>query len=109
MENQTGREEGVKLRVWWIPQVPGTPFFIEVKDIEQAILLMRTLAEYDKFQFENNIKPDYCNAGGLEIFNVVEQKWEDWYDNDGDDINKYCYEGKIYDNTRHLFKSRQIT
>jgi len=91
MENQT---EGVKLRVWWIPQVPGTPFHVEVKDIEQAIFLMRVLADYDKFQFENNIKPDYSNAGGLEIFNEEDQEWEDWYDNDGEDIDQYCYRGK---------------
>ena len=39
---------------------------------------MDVLADYDKFQFENNIKPDYSNAGGLEIFENGE--WPDWYD-----------------------------
>lgn len=91
MENQT---EGVKLRVWWIPQVPGTSFHIEVKDIEQAIFLMKVLADYDDFQFKNNIKPDYSNVGGLEVFNKKDQEWEDWYDNDGDGIDEYIIRGK---------------
>jgi len=25
-------------------------------------------ADYDLFQFKNKIKPDYCNAGGLNIY-----------------------------------------
>lgn len=66
------------LRVWWIPQVPMKPFHVAVKDQEQAILLLRTLTDYDLFQFENSVKPDYCNAGGLEIFEGGE--WSEWAD-----------------------------
>lgn len=91
MENQT---KEVKLRVWWIPQVPGTPFHIEVKDIEQAIFLMKVLADYDDFQLKNNIKPDYSNVGGLEVFNEEDQEWEEWYDNDEDGIDEYIIRGK---------------
>jgi len=91
MENQT---EGVRLRVWWIPQVPGTPFHVEVKDIEQATFLMKVLADYDDFQYKNNIKPDYSNVGGLEVFNKEDQEWEDWDDDDGDDIDEYIIRGK---------------
>jgi hypothetical protein len=95
MENQTERErKEVNLRVWWIPQVPMKPFHIDVKNIEQAVLILRTLADYDAFQFKNNVKPDYCNAGGLEIFNVSEQEWEEWADEDGDEIDEYCYKRK---------------
>lgn len=64
------------LRVWWIPQVPMKPFHVAVKDRDQAILLLRTLADYDLFQFENRVKPDYCNAGGLEMFEGGE--WSEW-------------------------------
>ena len=45
-----------------------------------------TLANYDLFQFENNIKPDYCNAGGLEEFNGKD--WLEWEDEDGDNIDE---------------------
>ena len=57
------------LQVWWMPQVPmNNPFTVDVKTIEEAKLLIDTLAFYDMFQFERNIKPDYSNAGGLCIY-----------------------------------------
>ena len=73
------------LRVWWIPQVPGQRFFAPVADLTQAKLLLTTLAHYDLFQFENRIKPDYANAGGLEVFEDGE--WSEWHTEDGDDID----------------------
>jgi hypothetical protein len=75
------------LRVWWIPQIPMKPFHAEVADISQARLLLRTLADYDAFQFKNKIKPDYSNTGGLEVFEDGE--WCEWYSEDGRDIQEY--------------------
>lgn len=69
-----------KFRIWWIPQVPGKPFHRNVKDPKQALFLLEALAEYDKFQLDNNIKPDYCNMGGLEVF--ADDEWTEWYDED---------------------------
>ena len=31
-------------------------------------MLETVLAAYDSFQFKHNIKPDYCNTGGIEMF-----------------------------------------
>ncbi len=76
------------LRVWWIPQVPGKPFYRAVADLPQALLLIEALAYYDMFQFENQIKPDYCNAGGVEILRNGE--WEDWYADDGNDFDEWA-------------------
>lgn len=56
------------LRVWWIPQVPGKAFHAPVASAEEAAKVMTVLADYDAFQFKNRIKPDYCNAGGLEVY-----------------------------------------
>ena len=76
------------MRVWWVPQIPMKPFRVDVEDLAQAKLLIKTLAEYDIFQFENNIKPDYCNAGGLEVFEDGE--WVEWESLDsGSDIHEY--------------------
>lgn len=77
------------LRIWWVPQVPGEPFHVDVATAAEARLLLDTLARYDQFQFDNNIKPDYSNAGGLEVFEDGE--WCDWYDADGDDIDHEKY------------------
>lgn len=75
------------LRVWWIPQVPGTPFRVPIATVEQAVLLLKTLADYDAFQFENHIKPDYCNAGGLECFSQDgDDEWCEWYDPETGDV-----------------------
>jgi hypothetical protein len=80
------------LRVWWIPQVPGKPFRVPVESVAQAVFLMNTLADYDAFQFKNRIKPDYCNAGGLECFSQDgDGEWCEWYDEaTGDTVDELC-------------------
>jgi len=75
------------LKVWWIPQVPGKAFEVPVLTLYDAGLLMDTLAQYDLFQFENNIKPDYSNAGGVMVFEDGE--WCDWWSEDGDDFDTW--------------------
>ena len=78
------------LRVWHIPQVPMKPFFVEVDSVEEGVKLMNTLANYDLFQYENNVKPDYCNMNGLQMWDetlteedlmemMLDDKWVDWY------------------------------
>lgn len=80
------------LKVWWIPQVPMKPFEYPVPNIDTAIILCDALAKYDLFQYENNVKPDYCNTGGLVVFEDGE--WIDWYytNEDGDfmDFDEYA-------------------
>lgn len=75
-----------QLRVWWIPQIPGKPFHVSVKDPKEAQLILRTLGQYDQFQLEHNIKPDYSNAGGLDVFEDGE--WCEWYDEMGYSIDE---------------------
>jgi hypothetical protein len=73
------------LRVWHIPQVPGPAFHVAVKDAIEAQKMLDVLAKYDKFQFENQVKPDYSNAQGLEEFDGNE--WSEWEcDKCGQDI-----------------------
>lgn len=62
-------------RVWWIPQVPGKPFYAEAPDFKTAQLLNETLGRYDIFQYENNIKPDFANVGGIQAWYEDEQDW----------------------------------
>lgn len=66
------------LRVWWIPNVPMKAFTVEVKTVLEAAKILEVLAAYDMFQFENNIKPDYCNVGCLSI--LEDREWVDWCD-----------------------------
>jgi len=68
------------LRVWWIPQVPGKALHTPVPTLEEAVRVLAILARYDQFQLDNNIKPDYCNTGGVEIYQEKEKEWQSWYD-----------------------------
>ena len=81
------------MRVWWIPQVPGKPFHVPVKNENEAILVLDTLAKYDLFQFNNKIKGDYANAGGLEV--LLDDSWNEWTDNDGDSIDEVIKAKKV--------------
>ena len=67
-----------KYRVWWIPQVGADipNFHQEVSSVAEGVLLINTLANYDLFQQEHKIKPDFSNAGGLEVFENDE--WLGW-------------------------------
>lgn len=89
----------MKLRVWWIPQVPMKPFLVSVPDLATGKILLNTLADYDIFQFKNRIKPDYCNAGGLQVFE--DGKWSDWYDDDGNSIDDLTLE-QIQSTQKHV-------
>lgn len=76
------------LKVWWVPQIPMKAFEAPVASLEEAIRVLDTLANYDIFQFENKVKPDYCNVGGLLIFE--EGEWINWYDPETyQDIDEY--------------------
>lgn len=75
-----------KLRVWWIPQIPmSNPFQVDVSSIEEGVKMLAVLAEYDGYQLANNIKPDYCNTGGIWMWcddydGEGNSGWNDWYD-----------------------------
>jgi len=87
--------EEQQLRVWWIPQVPMKAFYVEVKDIAEAKKIIDVLGQYDMFQYKNNIKPDYCNVGGLEVWieDLYEEGcsgWTEWENENGytiEDVN----------------------
>lgn len=67
-----------RLRVWWIPQIPMKPFLVDIESVEEGVKIMHVLARYDLFQHENNVKPDYSNAGGILYFDEETSEWEDW-------------------------------
>lgn len=69
------------VRVYWIPQIPMEPFHAGVPTVEEGFRVCNILAGYDLFQFENKVKPDYCNVGGVQIFedgewcDMDEEEW----------------------------------
>ena len=103
-----------KMRVWWIPQIGAgnEPFYIPVQSVEEGKKVMDMLSAYDAFQLQNRIKPDYCNTGGLEIYNQETEEYEDWYfeteDEYFEDVDEYISttnKAEEMDNFTHeLFK-----
>lgn len=85
---------GPRLKVWWIPQVPMKPFVVYVNSLAHAWVLLEALAQYDLFQLDNNIKPDYSNVGGVCIWDEGldpdddGEKWTDWESDDYDPIEE---------------------
>jgi hypothetical protein len=83
-EAKGSHRSAVELRVWWIPQVPMKQFSYPVPNVAAAKLLIDALAEYDLFQFQNGIKPDYCNTGGAE-WRHPELTGGEWLEFDAED------------------------
>ena len=83
-----------KLRVWWIPQIPMKSFYVPVNSVEEGKKVLDMLSAYDLFQLQNNVKHDFCNTGGLQIWDEEEQDWCDWYLETEDDyfesVDEYC-------------------
>ena len=85
------------LKVWWIPQVPlragDSAFETRVDSPKEAKKILDVLADYDIYQFENNIKPDYSNTGGLLVWQDGE--WIDWEDElTGNTIDDWSCDGE---------------
>lgn len=80
------RNEG-DLKVWYIPQIPMPAFEVEVPDLATARIVHDALIGLSLFEFENRVKPDYSDAGGIvrwesdgeggfAWFDVDESEWE---------------------------------
>jgi hypothetical protein len=66
------------LKLWWVPQVPMKAFEVELSSLAEGVKLLDVLADYDLFQYENRVKPDYSNMGGIVM--LEDGEWVDWFD-----------------------------
>jgi hypothetical protein len=92
------------LKVWWIPQVPMKAFEFPVPDIKTGALLCDALAKYDLFQYENRVKPDYSNAGGLRVL----EEDGDWFDLDPDDEDDVEYAESLLAKRAQINSSEEV-
>jgi len=83
-----------KLRVWWIPQVPMTGFHVHVESVEDAMLILKVLADYDLFLLKHRLRRNFSNGGGLEVFDTKDTtdstsgSWVEWYNAAGGHIQE---------------------
>lgn len=73
------------IQVWYIPQVPAAPFFRPAANLVAAVELLDTLAAFSLFEFENKIKPDYADVGGVERYEDAGRGLE-WIEVDEDEL-----------------------
>lgn len=75
----TDESDLLKFRVWWIPQIPlrrgQKPFYAEAPNFKTALLIDETLGRYDIYQYENRVKPDFSNVGGIQVWDATENDW----------------------------------
>jgi hypothetical protein len=72
-------------------------FHVDVESVEEGAKILSVLAEYDSFQYETGVKPDYSNAGGLSMFDPDDKEdgpdgsWYDWFSEEAgtDDFDEY--------------------
>lgn len=93
MPRETNNKTGY--RVCWYLQPPCEAFEVEVEDAHEAAKIMRTLAEYDTFQFENKIKPTYPNVGYYQEWDDEDKSWSTWHSSDGEDIDWLMKNGDL--------------
>lgn len=98
----------MKLRIWHIPQVPGKPFYVPVETPEEGAKLIEVLSIYDQFQYQNKIKPDFCNACGLQYYDDREKDWLDWTDENGFELDDYMENQREEKNIKETFAKTLI-
>jgi hypothetical protein len=90
--NRLDNPQHKDLKVWHIPQIPlrdgVKPFEVPVRSVVEGKFLMDVLSQYDMYQLATNIKPDFSNACGLMIYDAGEGEWNDWYDDEGNDLSQ---------------------
>jgi hypothetical protein len=80
------------LRVWWKSTFPGTAFYFSVASLLEAKILLTALPEYDWFLYDNHLRGNYSNCGGLQMWNESTQEWEEWWDEENRDIVDFSLE-----------------
>src|ERR1035437_2575833 len=81
---------GPELKVWWIPQIPGKAFDVFLNSFAEAWVILEALPQYDLFQLDHNIKPDFSNVGGLMI-RADDGEWEDWENGEGETMREISH------------------
>ncbi len=80
-----------KYRVWYIPQIPGEPFYFFVASPENACNIISLLIGFSNFEYEQHIKPDYSDVFGLEV--CENGQWTEWSSEEtGNSIDEFMDE-----------------
>ncbi len=82
------------MRVWAIHNPPAKPWCFPVDSPKDALTVINALGSWQMF-FDPNDRYIGASAMGLQVFtgetydDPSADGWEDWYDEDGDDLDAY--------------------
>lgn len=90
-DNSTG-----SLRVWYLHQVGSDDVFRkQVKTPDEGVLLLTAIYELMLHLEDTDYIPDFCNVGGLEVWESNGDggyEWCEWVSEDGCDISELIAE-----------------
>lgn len=86
MSNAYAGPKTTEYRLWHIPQIPMKAFTRDFDDLAEAQRALDMLADYDLFQYENRVKPDYSNAGGVMRWNADDGCYEELDEDEVDEL-----------------------
>lgn len=73
----------MNLKIWHNSNFGNPHFEREVSDLETAKQWLALLADYDLYQGDRVVS----NAQGLMVWNAHTREWDEWENDDGDDIS----------------------
>ena len=77
-----------KLRVWYL--ILGTDlYYQEVKTLEEAKLVIDSIARFLNTKIAEGVFEDHCSAAGLQYYDAETDNWLDWYDEEGLDLDEH--------------------
>ena len=72
------------LRIWYVPDFPGEPFYATVGSPQEANTVLQTLEDYDEFLYRTHDGGDGVYSDGLEVFDGEE--WAEWRNEAGETL-----------------------
>ena len=72
----------MKFQVWYCPQMPMKAFEVETSNALEAEKILGVLEDFSLFEFENRVKPDYADVGGIQVWDEEGRGWVDYHPED---------------------------
>lgn len=66
-----------QFKIWYSHQIPGKSYEREVPDPVVGQQILDAIYDLALHQFDNNMIPDYCNAGGI-VYLDEDGDWSDY-------------------------------
>ncbi len=80
-----------KLRIYYY--IVGTnPYYQEVSSIEEAKIVIDSIANFLNAKIDEGVFDDHCSTAGVEEYSEEDNEWQTWYDEDGLDFDEHFEE-----------------